>query len=106
MLLPYYIASMNIEHAYFDRMTSTKHLQEFAWWILSSWRSRKASLGFMTAENATLKKQKESPIFVVIGNPPYNAGQVNENDNNKNRKYPDVDPAEFPKPTQKTQRRP
>lgn len=28
------------------------------------------------------------PVFVVIGNPPYNAGQVNENDNNKNRKYP------------------
>ena len=23
---------------------------------------------------------------VVIGNPPYNVGQVNENDNNKNRK--------------------
>ena len=27
-------------------------------------------------------------MFVVIGNPPYNVGQVNENDNNKNRKYP------------------
>ena len=26
-------------------------------------------------------------MFVVIGNPPYNVGQVNENDNNKNRKY-------------------
>ena len=28
---------------------------------------------------------------MVIGNPPYNAGQVNENDNNKNRKYKDID---------------
>ena len=27
-------------------------------------------------------------MFVVIGNPPYNAKQLNENDNNKNRKYP------------------
>ena len=27
----------------------------------------------------------------MIGNPPYNAGQVNENDNNKNRKYPMLD---------------
>ena len=26
-------------------------------------------------------------MFVVIGNPPYNVGQVNENDNNKNRTY-------------------
>jgi predicted helicase len=28
---------------------------------------------------------------VVIGNPPYNVGQLNENDNNKNRKYPVID---------------
>ena len=30
-------------------------------------------------------------MFVVIGNPPYNVGQVNENDNNKNRKYQTMD---------------
>ena len=30
-------------------------------------------------------------MFVVIGNPPYNVGQVNENDNNKNRKYVTMD---------------
>jgi len=28
---------------------------------------------------------------VIIGNPPYNVGQLNENDNNKNRKYPVID---------------
>jgi predicted helicase len=28
---------------------------------------------------------------VVIGNPPYNANQQNENDNNKNRTYPRID---------------
>jgi predicted helicase len=28
---------------------------------------------------------------VILGNPPYNAGQVNENDNNKNRKYKTMD---------------
>ena len=28
-------------------------------------------------------------MFVIIGNPPYNVGQINENDNNKNRKYAD-----------------
>ena len=28
---------------------------------------------------------------MVIGNPPYNVGQLNENDNNKNRKYENVD---------------
>ena len=30
-------------------------------------------------------------MFVVIGNPPYNMGQVNENDNNKNRRYETMD---------------
>ena len=38
-----------------------------------------------------VEKQKETPMFVIIGNPPYNVGQVNENDNNKNRKYETLD---------------
>ena len=46
---------------------------------------------FSKENTARVKKQKEAPIFVVIGNPPYNAGQLNENDNNKNRKYPVMD---------------
>jgi predicted helicase len=51
-----------------------------------------ASFGFMTAENAErVKRQKEAPIFVIIGNPPYNSKQVDENDNNKNRRYPALD---------------
>jgi predicted helicase len=28
---------------------------------------------------------------VIIGNPPYNANQLNENENNKNREYPGID---------------
>jgi predicted helicase len=34
-----------------------------------------------------VERQKKSPINVIIGNPPYNVGQHNENDNNKNRSY-------------------
>jgi predicted helicase len=46
----------------------------------------------MTEKNtARVKRQRNAPITVVIGNPPYNAGQINENDNNKNRKYEVVD---------------
>ena len=45
-------------------------------------------LAFFNEENTErVKRQKQAPIFVVIGNPPYNAGQIDENDNNKNRKY-------------------
>ena len=35
--------------------------------------------------------KKTAPITVIIGNPPYNVGQINENDNNKNRKYKVID---------------
>ena len=38
-----------------------------------------------------IQEQNEKTISVIIGNPPYNANQQNENDNNKNRKYPEID---------------
>jgi predicted helicase len=38
-----------------------------------------------------VEKQRQSNLFVIIGNPPYNVGQLNENDNNKNRKYTNKD---------------
>jgi len=54
--------------------------------------AEQAQFTFMTEENTErVKRQKQIPIFVIIGNPPYNMGQVNENDNNKNRKYKVVD---------------
>jgi len=38
-----------------------------------------------------IKRQNCRKISVIIGNPPYNANQLNENENNKNREYPDID---------------
>ena len=38
-----------------------------------------------------MQEQNEKPISVIIGNPPYNANQQNENDNKKNRTYPSID---------------
>ncbi len=93
MLLPYYIASLNIEHAYYERTDEYRAFPGIC--LVDTFElaeAEQASLGFMTAENAErVKKQKEAPIFVIVGNPPYNAGQVNEDDNNKNRKYPVID---------------
>jgi predicted helicase len=88
MLLPYYIASMNIEHAYMERigeyspfegicLVDTFELSEFG----------QQSFAFSDSNTARVLRQKKAPIFVVIGNPPYNMGQENENDQNKNRKY-------------------
>jgi predicted helicase len=93
MLLPYYIASMNIEHAYFERTDEYRAFPGICLVdTLELAEPGQASLGFMTAENAErVKRQKASPIFVIIGNPPYNSKQLDENDQNKNRKYPTVD---------------
>ena len=37
------------------------------------------------------RNRTQKTISVIIGNPPYNANQQNENDNNKNREYPEID---------------
>ncbi|QJB28153.1 type ISP restriction/modification enzyme [Limnospira fusiformis] len=87
MLLPYYIASMNIEHEY---LTATGQYQPFdGICLVDTFSVQEASqLDLFTPQNTQrVKQQQSSPIFVVIGNPPYNTAQQNENDNNKNRKY-------------------
>ncbi len=88
MLLPYYIASMNIEHAYFDR---TGEYKAFPGICLVDTFDMAAHKMFTEKNTERIEAQLKCPIFVVIGNPPYNAWQVNENDNNKNRKYEDLD---------------
>ena len=93
MLLPYYIASMNIEHEFYE---ATGRYQPFGGICLVDTfeliEQDKPYLPYFTEENAErVQKQMETPMFVIIGNPPYNVGQVNENDNNKNREYPTMD---------------
>jgi predicted helicase len=46
---------------------------------------------FVEENTERIQREKDAQIMVVIGNPPYNVGQRNENDNNKNRRYPVVD---------------
>jgi predicted helicase len=92
-LLPYYVASMNIEHGYLERTGEYKAFPGIC--LVDTFElaePEQSKLSFMTEENtARVQKQKKAPIFVIVGNPPYNIGQVNENDNNKNRKYPVMD---------------
>ncbi|HMC30687.1 MAG TPA: N-6 DNA methylase, partial [Candidatus Angelobacter sp.] len=91
MLLPYYIASMNIEHAYIEATDEYKPFEGIC--LVDTFELAEAGQSSLfTAENtARVQKQKNTPIFVVIGNPPYNVGQENENENNKNRKYKNLD---------------
>jgi predicted helicase len=91
ILLPYYIASMNIEHQYYS-LTGTYEPFEGICLVDTFDLAESSQYKLFTAENThRVELQKQSAIFVVIANPPYNAGQANENDNNKNRKYPIID---------------
>ncbi len=90
MLLPYYIASLNIEHTYYE-LTGTYEPFDGLCFVdsLDLAEAKQAGFEFMTEKNTErVERETKAKITVIIGNPPYNAGQINENDNNKNRKYP------------------
>ncbi len=93
LLLPYYVASMNIEHAFWE---ATGVYEAFEGICLvdtfetAEKEQRKFDI-FNEANTERVKRQCKSPIKVIIANPPYNAGQANENDNNKNRRYEEID---------------
>lgn len=94
MLLPYYIASMNIEHLYYELTNSYQEFNGIC--LVDTFELAQVGagqqLGLFVPENTErVLKQQQQDIFVIIGNPPYNARQVNENDNNKNRKYEIID---------------
>jgi very-short-patch-repair endonuclease len=93
MLLPYYIAALNIEHAYYERAGQYAPFEGLCFVdTLDLAEGAQMKLGFMTEKNTErVERQKAAPITVIIGNPPYNVGQLNENDNNKNRKYEVID---------------
>ncbi len=99
-ILPYYVANLNIEATY---QAITDEFAEFEGLCLVDTLDNVDGLGIhaghqldmlgaMSDENSErVKRQNRRKISVVIGNPPYNANQRNENDKNKNREYPHVD---------------
>ena len=98
MLLPYYIANLNIEHAYFEKTGNYEpfphicFVDTFDTFGLMDAAHQTGEFAYFTQENTLrVEEQKDTPMFVVIGNPPYNASQDNENDNNRNRRHAGVD---------------
>ena len=88
MLMPYYIASLNIEHQYYELTDAARPFSGLCFVDTLDLGDKKQAVLFMTEENTKrVERQQAADINVIIGNPPYNVGQINENDNNKNRKY-------------------
>ncbi|MEO6563942.1 MAG: type ISP restriction/modification enzyme, partial [Nitrosospira sp.] len=99
-ILPYYVANLNIEATYaaitgnyeeFPNLCFVDTLDNIG--LHTAAKGTTANLfGSVSEENvARIKRQNSKRISVIIGNPPYNANQLNENDNNKNREYPEID---------------
>ncbi len=93
MLLPYYIAALNIEHAYYEQTGEYEAFKGLCFVdTLDLAEARQTQLGFMTEKNTErVERQKRAPITVIIGNPPYNVGQTTHNEQNQNRSYPEID---------------
>ena len=91
LLLPYYIASINIEAAFHSRIggdyqpfngiafTDTFNLDE---------QADNKVVPIFQANNQRIARQKATDITVVVMNPPYSVGQKSENDANKNTVHP------------------
>ncbi len=92
-ILSYYIACLNIEQTFYD---ITNQWQEFKGLCFvntlenlgfkqTHQNAQDDFFGSLTDENhVRIQAQNKRRIPVIIGNPPYNANQQNENDNNKN----------------------
>lgn len=99
-ILPYYVANLNIEATYaaitgsyaeFPNLCFVDTLDNVG--LHTAARGTTGELfGSVSEENVErIRRQNSRRISVVIGNPPYNANQQSENDNNKNREYPHID---------------
>ncbi|WP_251178062.1 DEAD/DEAH box helicase [Adlercreutzia agrestimuris] len=91
LLLAYYIATINIEYAYHSRihgeyapfegavLTDTFQMYE---------KGDPLDLEMFVDNTERILREMETPIHVIVGNPPYSSGQKNADDSNQNTQYP------------------
>ncbi|WP_308660423.1 N-6 DNA methylase [uncultured Alistipes sp.] len=102
VLMAYYIASVNIENVFHDLMGPDKEYQPFEGICLTDTfqlgedlendnESRAALEEVFPQNSQRVKKQRNKPITVIVGNPPYSVGQKSANDNAQNEHYPTLE---------------
>jgi len=93
VLLAYYIAAINIEATYHDIVGGD--YQPFEGICLTDtfqmYEKEDMVDALLEDNSARRKRQKNLDIRVILGNPPYSAGQDSANDNNQNITYPHLD---------------
>ncbi len=101
VLLSYYIALINITQAAQNRDSSLKNFKNIALTDSLDYLEEKSDKGVIPGFEylfADLKENQEikttladQKIQVIIGNPPYSAGQKSQNDNNQNLSHPKLE---------------
>jgi predicted helicase len=103
VLLAYYIATINIENAYHDATPEedgigTATYTQFDGIVLTdtfqlgeSEAGEKLFSEMFPQNSKRVEKQRNAPLRVIFGNPPYSIGQKSANDNAQNQSYPKLD---------------
>ena len=103
-ILPYYVANLNIEYTYREKMGSylefpnlcfVDTLDNMDWQGATGGaveRQGSFNLGGLSTENwMRVQLQNEKTISIIIGNPPYNDSAESWGDDTANRKYPEIE---------------
>src|SRR5699024_722983 len=95
MLLAYYIAAVNIETTY-HAITQRPDYEPFEGIVLAdafqiTEDDDSLDTVMFPENNDRILRQLNVPINIIVGNPPYSAGQKSANDLNANVAYPTLD---------------
>ena len=99
MLLAYYIAAVNVENTYHERMRESgvePDYESFDGIVLtdtfqSSEPHDRQDMTMFPRNSERMERQLALDIRVILGNPPWSVGQGSANDDNQNLAYPALD---------------
>ena len=99
VLLAYYIAAVNIEEVFRGRRGEDSGYEPFNGIVLTdTFNLNKAEEGrlpfpreWLPENSDRAERQQKLPIQVIVGNPPWSAGQQSVSDNNPNVDYPELE---------------
>jgi predicted helicase len=95
VLLAYYIAAVNIEAAFHHQHESEDYVPFDGIVLTDTFQlaedNEQLEIVMFGNNSDRVRRQQQQDIRVVVGNPPYSAGQESQNDNNQNLKYSTLD---------------
>ena len=96
VLLAYYIAAIHIEEAFHGRRGTESAYEPFGGIVLTdTFNLHTERVGFpknwLPDNSARAERQQKLPIQVIVGNPPWSAGQRSSADDNPNVDYPELE---------------